>query len=294
MSTHVGAIVVGIDDSLGSDAAIRWAIEEARARKLPVHLVYGHATQFSMVPWAASAGIPEEFWEGMDQVAQGILDAGLTLARALGEDLEVTGEIIREHPVVAVPRAAHDAALIVVGSRQLGTPGSFFLGSVSGSIAAHATCPVVVARGIDVRTQEHRPVVLGVAPSPVDDAVVDFAFHEASLREAPLHAVMFWHQRTGSSEWLLEAELHEGQSAARRWLSEALAGWREKYPDVELIPFTDEDHAASGLVRHAADAQLIVVGQHGLGAHRATLLGSVSQAVLHHATCPVAVVPAKK
>ena len=80
-------------------------------------------------------------------------------------------------------------------------------------------------------------------------------------------------------------------SRADAWLAESLAGWQEKYPDVLVRSGVVREHPAAGLVAEAASAQLLVVGNRGRHALAGTLLGSVSQAVLHHATCPVAVVP---
>jgi len=291
MSATERAIIVGIDDTPGSDAAVRWAIDEARVRRLPVRLIHAQSTTWTSVPWASTGEIPAEFWDANDQVAQTVLAQSLELAKAVGDDVQITGDVIKEHPVVALPRHAEHAELLVVGSRQLGTATSFFLGSVSGSVSAHAKCPVVVTRGTDVRQREHRPILVGVAPTDLDDAVIGFAFEEASMRNAPLVAAMMWHRGFNSAQWLAEDQSHEGETRAREWLSEALAGWREKFPNVTTSTLVIQAHAASGLVHQAGESQLIVVGRHGVGAVKSTLLGSVSQAVLHHATCPVAVVP---
>jgi nucleotide-binding universal stress UspA family protein len=78
---------------------------------------------------------------------------------------------------------------------------------------------------------------------------------------------------------------------AEVWLSEALAGWREKYPDVAVHSGVVSEHPAAGLVKESAAQYLLVVGSRGRHALTGTLLGSVSQGVLHHATCPVAVIP---
>jgi nucleotide-binding universal stress UspA family protein len=78
---------------------------------------------------------------------------------------------------------------------------------------------------------------------------------------------------------------------AAAWLSDALAGWQEKFPDVLVHSAVIRDHPTSGLVSESLNQDLLVVGNHGRHASTATLLGSVSQGVLHHAYCPVAVVP---
>jgi nucleotide-binding universal stress UspA family protein len=69
-----------------------------------------------------------------------------------------------------------------------------------------------------------------------------------------------------------------------------IAGWQEKYPDVAVHRGVVREHPVEGLVAQSHADTLLVVGNHARHAHMTTLLGSVSQGVLHHATCPVAVV----
>ena len=73
-------------------------------------------------------------------------------------------------------------------------------------------------------------------------------------------------------------------------LTERLIGWREKYPDLRVAPIVVHDRPARALTERSGDAQLVVVGSRGHGGLAGMLLGSVSQALLHHAGCPVAVV----
>jgi hypothetical protein len=78
---------------------------------------------------------------------------------------------------------------------------------------------------------------------------------------------------------------------AAMWLSTSMAGWQEKYPDVAATSVVLDAHPVGGRVEASLSEYLLVAAQLGRGAHAGTLLGSVSQGVLHHATCPVAVVP---
>ena len=79
-------------------------------------------------------------------------------------------------------------------------------------------------------------------------------------------------------------------TAERVVLAERLAGWAEQYPDVPVTQVLLQGPAAAALVRRSEHAQLVVVGAHGRGNLSGMLLGSVSQAVLRRAQCPVAVV----
>jgi nucleotide-binding universal stress UspA family protein len=286
-------IVVGIDDSLGSDSAQRWAIDEAQARRLPLHFVHAYAWPGLVSAWpgySAAAGID---MTAARLNAEHILDTALAQASVIGtDDLELTGEVIEGLAPDSLLAQAQTAAMVVLGSRQLHTVGSFVMGSVSAAVAAHATSPVVITRGPASYPLAGAKVVVGVDGSETSEAAVAFAFDEAGARRVPLHAVCCWHQHLGTADWVMEPRLHSGQTRAEAWLSEALAGWREKYPDVEVTAEAIEDHAVPGLIRVARRAQLIVVGKHGRSPLPATLLGSVSQGLLHHAVCPVAAIPA--
>src|SRR5207245_985713 len=131
-------------------------------------------------------------------------------------------------------------------------------------------------------------VVVGVDGSDGGDDVLEYAFDHASRHGRPLHAVYCWRPDLLSTmQWRPEQPAPE---RADRWLAEAVAGWHEKYPDVELHRAVVRDHPVDGLVAASAAQELLVVGARARNARIADLLGSVSQGVLHHASCPVAVI----
>jgi hypothetical protein len=80
-------------------------------------------------------------------------------------------------------------------------------------------------------------------------------------------------------------------SRDQAWLAEALASWPEKFPDVRVRSAVIRAHPTVGLIGESSNQDLLVVGSHGRRPSTARLLGSVSQGVLHHAYCPVAVIP---
>jgi nucleotide-binding universal stress UspA family protein len=99
------------------------------------------------------------------------------------------------------------------------------------------------------------------------------AFHEAELHGAPLVAVHVRHGREDGSR-----------------LSEVLAPYRDKHPHVEVVEQVRDGHAPEVLLAAAVGARLLVVGTRGRGELKGLLLGSASQAAIHHAECPVMVV----
>lgn len=136
-----GTIVVGVDGSEHSVAALRWALREARLRHAELHVV--HAWQQVAVAELAAAAVPFTSLDKLQQRAQATLDECLDRARPIGS---VTVEPILVHgPAPSTLLAASVGAdLLVVGARGGGAIAGRLLGSVSQQCAAHAHCPVAV------------------------------------------------------------------------------------------------------------------------------------------------------
>jgi nucleotide-binding universal stress UspA family protein len=288
-TTATAPLVLGFDGSEGADQALIWALDEARARRLPVRIVHAYDGTYTYGSMAMYGNLPAADTKLVRSAAKTILSRAEADAAAYAPDVEVTTEAIDGDPAPTLLAQARGAALVVVGSRRLHATGSILLGSVSTAVAARASCPVVVVRGPAGDAAERARVVVAVDPREESQEVLEFALEYASRHGAPLRAVMCWHP-----DLLTEMVWSPKPPAPARgeaWLSEALAGWRERYPDVDVHGAVIRDHAVAGLVSESTAERLLVVGSRGRHALAGTLLGSVSQGVLHHATCPVAVVP---
>ncbi len=86
----------------------------------------------------------------------------------------------------------------------------------------------------------------------------------------------------------------EGQTKAKRTLTEQLSEWRSKFPEVRVTEVVEAGHAAAVIKQHAADADLVVIGARGHGTVTGMLLGSIARAVLQHVDRPVAVVRGRR
>jgi nucleotide-binding universal stress UspA family protein len=153
---------------------------------------------------------------------------------------------------------------------------------------------VMVARG-DLNARG--PVVVGVDGSRLSELAIDFAVREAARREAGVVAVHAWTRpvSTGPGDMLpLVYDVDEVQAEEDRVLAESVAGWRDRYPDVDIVHRLVRGRPAPALLAESASAQLVVVGGHGRGGFSGLLLGSVSHAMLHHARCPVVIVQAPR
>ena len=190
--------------------------------------------------------------------------------------------------------ASATAATIVLGAGSHRAVSRAVLGSVSHQVATHAQCPVVVVRR---RASQDGAgagdVVLGLDGSEVSTPATEYAFATASLQGLGLTVVhAWWREYLGGvlahSPW--EGDWSEVAEELERMMVEALSGWSEKYPDVEVHRHLVRGHAVEMLVQESEGAALLVVGSRGRGGFPGLLLGSVSNGVLQHADCPVAVV----
>jgi nucleotide-binding universal stress UspA family protein len=284
--THQAAVLVGLGDANHGVPELDWGAREAQARGAAVRIVRAYTLSPGTLPWEPMSDriIKAE----MRQDAQRRLHAALAHLRECRPDVEAGGEVIDGVPWEVLRKAAADASITVLGSRHHGAFGSVLPGSVSTVVAASAPGPVVIAVSTPVNPATDPAVIVGVDGSERTEEVLDFAFGYASRHRRRLLAIFCWHPD-------LLAGMHWGRHSparerAERWLGEALAGWQEKYPEVPVHRSVVRDFPVSGLVAASRSQELLVVGGRSRHARIAALLGSVSQGVLHQATCPVAVV----
>ena len=147
-----GKIVVGIDGTQTSVAALRWAVAEGALREAQVEAV--HTWSYVPVAAPADAGLVPLAWsessemlDASEQAAQ--LVANEQLESVLGPDHGVAVTIVQGEPAAALLAAAEGADLLVVGNRGRGSLAQALLGSTSAKVSDRATCPVVVVRGAD-------------------------------------------------------------------------------------------------------------------------------------------------
>ncbi len=281
-----GGVLFGVTETGMNLIALDWAAREAQARQLPLHLVCGHHWSTHLVPW--DGGADREIASDLERFATDAIAAATRHVQQTRPGVRVTGRAVDGIAADVLVDRSRSAALTVVGTRHLSTFGGMALGSVSAAVAARAHGAVVVVAGPPAPPGEDGAVVVGIDTDGPDDAVLEFAFDHASRHGRAVHALMCWRP-----DPLVTARWRAGSpppDQAQRWLAEALAGWSEKFPQVPLHPAVTRDHAVNGLVSASLGQELLVVGSDNRHPRIGAWLGSVSQGVLHHATCPVAVV----
>lgn len=178
--------------------------------------------------------------------------------------------------------------MVVIGTRNLGAVKSALFGSTGSGLVHACRVPFVVVRG-ENPDDAAAPIVVGVDPTPAAEGVLAEAFRIAAALHRPLRAVSCWEPFYYAPHDPAHRSTASVREHAELWLAEAVAGWQEKYPDVHVEQVLLFDYPAAGLIEESMGAALLVVGIGGNRLQR--LLGSVAGSVVHHAPCPVAVIP---
>lgn len=288
-------VIVGVDGSAESATALEWAADAAAQRGSPLRIIYALHMPLVVMPFDRTVPLPPS--DDLRDRAEALLKHAQEQAEHHVPGLQVRTELSLRPATPTLLSASEDADLVVVGSRGLGMFGSVFLGSVSTRVAARASCPTVVVREGSSSPNADGPVLVGVDGSVHGAAAMRFALREAKLRDAPVIALTVY----SGPEYVVT--LHDAKLAqridddARRDATRLVADVLEQAREDDTANVDVETRAVPGhpptvLADAGREAALTVVGSRGRGGFRGMLLGSVSLAVLHHATHPVAVVRA--
>ncbi|MER6677147.1 universal stress protein [Streptomyces sp. NPDC000983] len=286
-------VVVGVDGSASSFDAIDVAAREARLRGVPLRIVHAFGHPALHLPPGAAPWNPAG--ESLEPMVHGVVARAEKQAHAAAPDIEIARSVVAGEALEVLEIEARSAALAVVGSRGLSGFAGLLLGSTALHLAAHGRCPLMVVRG---RPDPAGAVVVAVDGSEAGQAAVEFAFAEAVLRKAPLVALHVWNTWSeGAYEGLpvdplsaVVADVDRLREAEQRLLDRTVAPLESAFPQVAVERRLVRSRIRPALIEATGSAQLVVTGARGRGGFTGLLLGSVSQALLQHAHCPVVVV----
>jgi len=290
------AILVGIDGSPESLVAARWAAAEAQRRGLSLLMmlainepVKGHSDYV----------FPPPVIQARRKINRERLASAAAAIQHQFPELSVQTSLEFADPRRALVTASREAQLTVVGTRGIGRIPEVLVGSVALYVAAHAKSPVAVVPPTANVTEARSTgaILVGVDGHPDSTAAIGYAFDEAAVRNSELLAVLVfddldYHGFAKGANLIGRFDDDEERAV----LSEQLAGWCEKYPDVPVRQFVLRGRPAEKLLGYTNDLpvahhpQLIVVGSRGRGGLAGLLLGSTSQRLITHSHVPVIVV----
>ena len=277
-------VVVGADGSDNGTAALLWAADTAVAYGLPLTVLHARPD---------ATGIPTLLDE-----PTGVLGESVRLACAAHPDLQVRALQMPDAPVQSLLSAGADADVLVLGSRGVEGFRGLLLGSTTMHVAPYAQCPVVVVHsgregGVpfdagDDEIGNPGQVVLGYDGSPASNRAAAFAFRHAQAIGCGVVAVSVEPGRgEPETEWIHPERATPGSDTSA--FHSPVIVTASSFPDVPVSFVSGTGRPAEVLLSEALGATLLVVGSRGSGGFSGLVMGSVSQKVLAHADCPVAV-----
>jgi nucleotide-binding universal stress UspA family protein len=273
------SVVVGVDGSASSDAALDWAASQAAAEDLPLVLLTAVSTPAPQsAAWLAAHGIDER------RLRVQLKEEARALLRRCDR------RVHEDHPDARDALLDADAGLLVVGTRGLGPVSRLLLGSVASTVVKHGTCPTVVVRSAHP-SGTGGGVVVGVAGGAGDPAAVDVAFRIASTRGLTLTAFHSFWDVVGVDEERDIARDEPGYDDQWELVAGAVASAAARHPDVEVRHRLSRGFADERLIRASRGADLLVVGHRRKPFLSELVYGSVTPHLVEHAHCSVAVVP---
>lgn len=316
-NTVLADIVVGVDGSDESFAALRWALRESQLTGQQVNAVYGWTRSWDM----GSEPDSEEGWQQLRaRIAQRLklwVDEAVAATPGVDTDrIKLTS--VHASGSAALLRIGKDAQQLVVGRRSLSRVARWFTGSFSASLAEEATVPVTVVRIFsdedesmqdaiaDALTPANmttvydrpqladsgRPVVVGVDGSATSRRALEFAAHEARVHGVPLHVLFCWQLRDLGVVPGYEnavAPVDAGQARAEQIVADMLAD-APFAEGLDVQPHAFHIAAVKGLIAASRYASHLVVGSRGLSGFDAHFLGSVSKQLVALSECTLTVV----
>ncbi|MFE3825647.1 universal stress protein [Streptomyces sp. NPDC059092] len=281
-------VTVGLDGTPESLSATLWAAQEASARDATLRLLY--AWVMLAPEWGDQ---PQEndrnYWP-----KRIVAEAARTVEERF-PGLPVYKDLVAEEPVNALLDAAAESQSLVLGSRDVTGLAGYFLGDIGMHVLARSETVTVLVRAREdpASIKENGDVVLGLSLHGAPETLLTYAFETAARRAAVLRVVHGRnlpppaYNRGGIDPYIS----HEMTTRAQHELTRTLRLWRDRFPEVRVVESVRMESPARALVRDTAGTGLLVVGRRKKRSALSPRIGHVLSVAVHHAPCPVAVVP---
>lgn len=288
ISEATAPIIVCVDGSDEALAATRWAAGYAARIHAPLRLLH-------TVPdgdWYGSAAFVDggALEEDLRRIGKDHLVRATNAARSVAPD-ELVETVIADGTLSDFV-ATTAATLIVLGSRKRSATRDLLFGRNTIGVLERAPGPVLIWRPDSDTTDDSRPIVVGVDASTQSDRALTLAMDIAHTYDRPVVAANYWGVAAKAGVGLGAAYIDwdRVRTEEKRWLDTHVSVLHEKYPSVPLTTISADQSPGRALNALSEDALIVAVGSRGRGAVLGTLLGSVSQNLLHHAHCSVLIV----
>jgi nucleotide-binding universal stress UspA family protein len=284
-------IVVGVDGSEGSFEALIWATHHAQRMHLPLKIV----TVTEMPAMYTAAGVPallpgstfdDLVQHGMDVNSRAVDDAN-----AFDLGIEVSGVTVVGTPIVSLVEATEPGDLLVVSATSHHGWMAEMLGSLATGVIHRAHGPIVVVHGPVAHDAPLHRIVVGVDGWDESKYALEWACDLAAKAGAAVETVHAWEYPYRTKDAVFGSPRADMERDAGALVDRVLAELSDDRRQLVTGTHVAEGSASDVLIDTSNDADMLVVGSRGRGGVRSLLLGSVSRTTVHHALCPVAVVP---
>ncbi|MFD9688958.1 universal stress protein [Kitasatospora sp. NPDC059146] len=288
-------VLAAVDGSFRSRSAALWAADEAVRRGTPLRLIH-------VGPALDKAPEAKDEQTTPHAAVQRMLAELTVFAHGRHPDLDIKSALIPGEAVAdELATAAAEGDLLVLGTRGLGGFRGLLVGSVGLGTVARTEIPTILIRAEETDevvwpdSTPVREIVVGLDTHTPADAVLEFAFREAALTGARLRVLHGWDLPSsyGYAGWLPpETELlKEFGALETELLGNAVADWRERFPEIDVTEDIQTGGAAHTLITASAHASLLVIGRRARRTRLGLHIGPVAHAVIHHSKVPTAVIP---
>jgi nucleotide-binding universal stress UspA family protein len=279
--TRTGPVVVEVDGSAENLRIVDYASAEALRCGAELVLVAPYSAHGSFSPM-----MPGYAPKAPAELADDALRAAVAHVRHRnGYALELAAVADEGWRMRVLAHAARKARMLVIGRARSRGPQRLVNTHASLTLASRAGCPVVVVPASWKPSLADRKVAIGIDGTALSSEALEFAFGVAAGREADLivvHAGL-----PAEHAWNDDDPEHSWISRADHLLSETLAPWTSRFPDVKVTRFLSSRQPAAALVHESREVGLVVVGSHA-GPLPVDPIARRSVAAM---TCPVAIVP---
>ncbi|MBD3783980.1 MAG: universal stress protein [Micrococcales bacterium] len=279
-------VVVGVDGSPLSKAAVVQAAHFASTRGMTLHVLHAFAPDLPMLGFGALADRALVTDHG-----RRLLEAAVARAHAAHPDLTVTSALHDGYASQSLIASSHTAALVVVGVAGHGLLSRTSLGAVAMQVLTHAHCPVlVVGHTTSGSPASGGRVVAGVDGSETSLGALRSAVREATILGGTVDAVHAWQARGVADPTLASASSWEEYVAGvERIVDTTVAALRPEHPDTKVEVHVVRADPVHALAESSEDASLVVVGARGAGGFEGLHVGSTALRLVSRTECPVLV-----
>lgn len=286
MTTTTAPVVVGVAASTMDDDVLRFAVDAAERRGVPILLVHAYNPDYH----AASPVIPEN--DRREVANQLLAETFDRFSKIAGDRVEILTLLAEGGTVGVLLRASSDASLLVLRRRDISALGRVFTGSIISGVAARAACPVAMVPAGWHAGEARGRIVVGIDETAISAEALDLGFDLAHVRGARLTVLHAWRAPTFYDDVIFARTSEQSwREAARLRLEETVAPWVQRHGDVTVDVVVEYERPATALARASAESDVLVVGRRTRPLPRGVALGSVTGALIRTTACPLVVAP---